>query len=174
MGNHPKPAVGRLKTPGDTGRTFYPTLASRHLPASMHQATSFNIPISAPPARCSNTTAPAFVIAFAQNPERQRRTAAAVARLATTRVQLVAADAFGQERRRGRERGPNPSQAKNLSSDEGDYVPASSAKSHSGKVSAARTARSGRMMSVRISGRPISGQAQTSVSSPSTGSGVSQ
>jgi hypothetical protein len=29
------------------------------------------------------------------------------------------------------------------------------------------------MMSVRVSGSPISGQAQTSVSSPSTGSGVS-
>jgi hypothetical protein len=54
------------------------------------------------------------------------------------------------------------------------YVSASSAKSHNGKVSAARTARSGRMMSVRVSGKPISGQAQTSVSSPSTGSGVSQ
>jgi hypothetical protein len=71
------------------------------------------------------------------------------------------------------ERGSNPSPTK-ICPQEGDEDSASSAKSHNGKVSAARTARSGRMMPVRVSGRPISGQAQTSVSSPSTGSGVSQ
>jgi GrpB-like predicted nucleotidyltransferase (UPF0157 family) len=54
------------------------------------------------------------------------------------------------------------------------YACDSPATSHSGKASAARTARSGRMMSVRVSGRPISGQAQTRLSSPSAGSGVSQ
>jgi hypothetical protein len=54
------------------------------------------------------------------------------------------------------------------------YPSASSVKSHNENVSAARTARSARTMSVSVFGRPISGQAHTRVSSPSGGSGVSQ
>jgi excisionase family DNA binding protein len=59
-------------------------------------------------------------------------------------------------------------------SGEGDYPSASSAKSHRAKAAAARTASSGRMRSTWVSGSPISGQPQTRVSRPSTGSGVSQ